>query len=59
MYILYITSRSFRATEVLWPFYALLGSLLCLRKYLAILKLLTKYVVADPYANNSTLLYQI
>ena len=42
------TSRSSRPTDVLWPCHALLGSPACLRKYLAVLKLLTKYVFADP-----------
>ena len=57
--ILYYTSRSSRPTDVLWPCHTLLGSPACLRKYLAVLKLLTKYVSADPYANNTNLLYQI
>ena len=51
------TSRSSRPTDVLC--HALLGSPACLIKYLAVLKLLTKYVFADPYANNTTLLYKI
>ena len=46
---LFITSRSFRPTDVLWPGHALLGSPASLRKYLAVLKLLTEYVFADPY----------
>ena len=58
-YIIIFTSRSFRSTDVLWPCHALLGTPVCLRKYLAVLKLSTKYVFADPYANNTSLLYQI
>ena len=54
-----IYTRSSRPTDVLWPCHTLLGSPACLRKYLAVLKLLTKYVFADPYANNTNLLYQI
>ena len=49
-----LTSRSSRPTNVLWPCHALSGSLACLRKYLAVLKLLTKYVFASPYANNTS-----
>ena len=47
------TSRSSRPTDVLWPCHTLLGSRACLRKYLAVLKLLLYY------ANNTNLLYQI
>ena len=43
--------------DVLWPCHALLGSPSCLRKYLAVLKLLTKYIFADPYANNTRTYY--
>ena len=58
--IIIVTSRSSRPTDVLWPCRTLLGSPACLRKYLGVLKLLTKYVFADPlYANNTNLLYQI
>ena len=46
-------------TDVLWPCHTLLGSPACLRKYLAIINLLTKYVFVDSYANNTNLLYQI
>ena len=53
------TSRSSRPTDVLWPCHTYLGSPVCLRKYLAVIKLLTKYIFADPYANNTNLLYQI
>ena len=53
------TSRSSCPTDVLWPCHTLLGSPACLKKYLAVLKLSTKYFFADPYANNTNLLYQI
>ena len=54
-----MNTRSSRPTDILWPCHTILGSPACFRKYLAVLKLLTKYVFADPYANNTNLLYQI